>query len=114
MALHDLQIRQIKNTVGVLCEKKTMPEFKDQLTFDFEIKNQSVIIQEIRPYWQDASQTIYHDIAKLTYVKTSEEWILFWKRASGKWQKYEPAEQKHKLEELVQEIESDKHGCFFG
>ena len=114
MSFHDLEIQQIKNTVGALCERKTNSEVKDQLRFDYVIKNQSVIVQEIRPYWRDASQTIYHDIAKLTYIRTRAEWSLYWKRASGKWEKYAPAAAKTKIGELVYEIEADKHCCFFG
>lgn len=114
MDFNDLEIQNIRNTVGSLCERKTNPALRDKLRFDYVIENQSVIIQEIRPYWRDESQKIYHDVAKLTYVKTKSAWSLFWKRASGKWQTYEPAKTKTKLVDLVNEIEVDKHNCFFG
>lgn len=114
MSFNDLEIQTIKNSVGSLCDRKTNPALLDELRLDYVIEKQSVIIQEIRPSWRDKNQSIHHDLAKLTYVKSKSQWSLFWKRASGKWQRYETAQPKTRLDELVNEIELDVHGCFFG
>ncbi|MBC2716010.1 MAG: DUF3024 domain-containing protein [Desulfobacteraceae bacterium] len=37
-----------------------------------------------------------------------------WKRASGKWERYEPKDTTKELRNLVQVIKEDMYGCFFG
>ena len=48
------------------------------------------------------------------YVRTSNIWQLFWQRANGKWVSYEPLPLSKDLKSLVDKIDSDPHGCFFG
>ncbi len=114
MAFTDIDLQKIQNKVGRLCSKKTPEHLKDQLRFEYEIEKQNVIIYEIRPVWNNPSEFTKLSMAKLTYVNSQKVWKLYWKRASGKWVKYEPKESAKDLGMLVQEIEKDSYGCFFG
>ena len=112
MAFYDLELWRIKNSVGVFCEKKTNPGYYGTPRFDYFIHGQSVIIRMTTSYWKNKSQTIYHDIAKLTYVRTRATWSLYWMRGGGKWERYPPSDGITTLEELVKQIESDSTRCF--
>ena len=83
-------------------------------SFDYEIERQNVIIYEIRPAFMREGEFTKMPMAKLTYVSSRKIWKLYWKRASGKWEKYEPMDSAREISALVQEIEQDTHGCFFG
>ena len=114
MAFKDIDRHKIKKAVGGLCEKKTPAHLKDKLQFEYEIDGQNVIIYEVREIWRRAGEFTKMPIAKLTYVSSRRIWKLYWKRASGKWEKYEPKETAEDLKSLVQEIQKDEFGCFFG
>jgi hypothetical protein len=53
-------------------------------------------------------------MAKFRFVKATEQWQIYWMRASGKWKSYEPMFEASKLEDALMVIESDQYGCFFG
>ncbi len=114
MFFTDINLQKIKNEVGGFCSRKTPAHLKNKLRFDYEIEKQNVIIYEIRPVWNNPADFTKMPIAKLTYVNSRKIWKLYWKRANGKWDKYDPKESAKKLRTLVQAIEEDSYGCFFG
>lgn len=114
MAFSDIDRQKIKNKVGGLCSKMTPQHLKNKLRFEYEIENQSVIIYEIRPAFRNLGEFTKMPIAKLSYVKSGNLWKLYWQRASGKWQRYETGSSAKSLDKLVEEIERDSYGCFFG
>jgi hypothetical protein len=114
MSFSDIDIQRIKNEVGGLCKRKTPVHLKDKLRFDYAIEKQNVIIYEIRPVWNNPAEFTSLPIAKLTYVAIRKIWKLYWKRASGKWVRYETETSAKDLRALVQAIEEDIYGCFFG
>jgi len=114
MTFTDIDLQRIKNEVGGLCTKRTPAHLKDKLRFEYEIEKQSVIVFEIRPVWNNPDEITKLPMAKLKYVKSQKVWKLFWQRANMKWVKYEPNVSAKDLKELVQEIDNDFYGCFFG
>jgi hypothetical protein len=54
------------------------------------------------------------DFAKIRYYKTRRNWNLYWMRASGKWELYEPYPVATNLDRLLKIIRDDEYGCFFG
>ena len=114
MALTDIEVQRVKKIVGGLCSEKSPDEFKNELRFEYEIEKQNVVMYEVRPAWDNPSEFTRMPMAKLTYVKSENIWKLYWPRASGKWESYEPKRSSKDLGELVAEINKDTHGCFFG
>jgi len=114
MAFTEIDLQRIKNEVGGLCSRRTPAHLKNKLRFEYTIEKQNVIIYEIRPVWNNPEEHTKSSFAKLTYVKSQKIWRLYWKRASGKWEKYEPRGPDRDLGALVQEIDKDDYGCFFG
>ena len=53
-------------------------------------------------------------MAKIRYVRTSNIWQLLWQRANGKWVSHEPSPRSNNLKSIIEEIEADQYGCFFG
>ena len=114
MAFSDIERQRIKNTVEALCSRRGPAHLRDQLRFEYDIDKQHVCIYEVRPVWNNPSQYTRTAFAKLTYVKSQNIWKLYWKRASGKWERYEPLDSDKDLAVLVREIDADPYGCFFG
>lgn len=115
MTLELLQTAETINLMEIFLDKRRPPEnIRDQIDLDYKIENQSIIIFGIRPHWQNKDQKIEELIAKTTWVKTEKKWKIFWRRADLKWHTYTPQSSVERLEEFLNIVDEDKHGCFWG
>jgi hypothetical protein len=87
---------------------------RPKLDLGYEIEGQSVILNEIRPRWNNPSIIDTSAYAKETFVKKANSWKIFWRRASGKWDNYEPNRVVANLSDFLQIVDKDEHGCFKG
>jgi len=83
---------------------------RDKLDFGYRQEGQSVEIFEIRPVWNDPSEKMESSIAKATYVKSKNQWKVYWMRADLKWHGYEPCRIVKNLEEFLQVVDEDQYG----
>ena len=74
------------------------------------------MVWEIRPVYFDQSQETKHGVAKFQYIRTRNEWKLYWMRADLKWHGYDPdpGQKLNELNEQIEEVERDLYGAFFG
>ena len=89
-------------------------EIRQRLDIGYRIDNQSIIIYEERPVWNQPGEIRQGDFAKATYVKSNGIWKVFWLRANLKWDAYDPAPLVKSLQQFVKLVEEDKHNCFRG
>ena len=87
---------------------------RQKLDISYKIENQSVILQEIRPVFQNPDQIQEFGFAKATYVKSSKKWKVYWMRANQQWQLYEPKPEVGTLKEFTKLVDDDTHHCFKG
>jgi hypothetical protein len=115
MAISEFETKRIEKKVGQFIERKRPPaHIRNELDISFRISDQSFEIYEIRPQWNDPSKKIEGPIAKATYVKSKKIWKLFWMRADLKWHSYQPFPVFSHIEKILEVIEQDSHGCFWG
>jgi hypothetical protein len=115
MALSAEQIQAITVMMNGYIEEHRPPvEIRAKLDIGWRLERQSIYIFEIRPDWQDAEIIRHFDYAKATWVQTQKHWTLFWLRASGKWNIYEPLPEVGNLQRFLIEVENDPHYCFKG
>lgn len=89
-------------------------EIRDQLDLGCSCENNVIELFEIRPVWSKPGEYQNLSFAKIKYVRTQKIWKLFWMRATGKWQSYEPHPESSNLNDLLTIIDKDKYGCFRG
>ena len=96
--------------------ERTRPpkEIRHELDINYRIDGQSIILFDIRPFWQDKSRLLHLDFAKATYNKTDKRWKIYWRPGSGKWTLYEPTPTVTHLSEFLTLVEKDEHHCFKG
>ena len=96
-------------------EKIRPPEdIRSKLDIGYDYDGSVVEFYEIRPSWIDATIINHLPFARIKYVKSKQVWNLYWKRASGKWELYEQFPQDSSLQKLLDCIEEDEFGCFYG
>jgi hypothetical protein len=115
MSLDALKSMEIIETMENFMDKfRPKEEIRDQLDISYKIDGQSIVIYEIRPDWKDPHKKIESPTAKTTYIKAKNHWKIFWMRADLKWHSYKPYPIAKNVQEFVDIVIEDKHGCFWG
>ena len=114
MAFNKLDLKRIERIVGGLCRHRTLPEHSDELRLVYETSGQSVVLSEERPDWREPEKRMHNPVAKLRFARASGLWTLYWLRADLKWHAYLPAPSTVDLAALVEVIDRDEYGAFFG
>ena len=109
------EILSIEKIMGEYIETIRPPEkIRPQVDIGYKIEAQSVIIFEIRPQWNDPTVIKEYPLAKATFVKTKNNWKIFWKKSDGKWHSYSPKSEVKTLRDFINLTEEDEHHCFWG
>ena len=87
-------------------------ELRSKIDIGYDIDDQSIILNEIRPAWDNPAVIRNFGYAKATFVKAKNIWKVFWKRADGNWHSYKPAPSVERLADFLKLVEEDKHACF--
>lgn len=108
----DINEAIIKNFIEFL--RPEDPEIREQLDVGYSYDGKIFLLFEIRPVWNNPEIKEEYEFAKIRYYQTRKEWALYWMRASGKWESYEPFPTSAYLDKIIEIIGEDIHGCFFG
>ena len=108
----DINEATIKNYVSSL--RPENQEIRAQLDFGYSYDGKVIVLYEIRPVWNNPKEIQHIECAKIRVYKSRQEWNLYWMRASGKWELYEPFPKSTHLDNIIDIIKEDKHGCFYG
>ncbi len=115
MAFSELEAKKYEWMVGAFIEMRRPPvHLRDKVDIGYRISGQSIEIFEIRPVWNDPGEKMEPPIAKATYVKSRDLWKVFWMRADMKWHGYDTGAVVRTLEEFLEVVAEDSHGCFWG
>lgn len=87
---------------------------RDKLDLSFRIEGQSAELFEVRPRWDRPEEQTEEPVAMARYVKTQDEWLIYWMRGNLKWYAYDPVPSVRDPGEFLAVVEADTRGCFFG
>ena len=89
-------------------------EIRDQLDLGYSFINNVLIIFEIRSRWNNPTEKHDSPVAKARYITSRNIWKLYWMRASGKWEPYEPKPEVQTIGRLLKIIDEGTFHCFWG
>jgi len=104
----------IETMENYITKVRPRPEIRHQLDIGYEIQDQSVILQEIRPAWRKPTEIQRIGFAKATFVKSKNIWKVYWQRADLKWHSYDPKPTVRQLSDFLKLVSDDKYACFKG
>lgn len=115
MAFTDAERRRHERLVAKYIERRRPPEeLRDKIDLSFRIEGQSIVIFTIRPVWLQPDQKHESPAAKAIFVRTKNNWKVFWMRADLKWHVYPPKPTVKTLGQFLKLVEEDKYCCFWG
>lgn len=104
----------IETMENYIAKVRPRPEIRPQVDLGYEIDGQSIILNEIRPFWNDPTKIMTTGYAKATFVKNKDIWRIYWKRADNKWHLYKPFPVVGDLKHFLKVVDDDVHHCFKG
>lgn len=116
MAFTDSEIAEHTLTLeSCFWERRRPPvHLRDKIREGQRFTDQSIELFFVRPAFQRPGEFTEDSVAKVTYVRSTKAWRIFWKRADGKWHRYEPCPQTKSLAAALAVIHEDSYRCFFG
>lgn len=110
MSLPEIEQHRVGKLLGRFCEERIPPHARDQIKLLFIIKGNKVILIESRPYFDDPDQWSEMPVAQFEYSKTTKKWSLFGYNRNDRRLPYS----KGSLEKLIQDVDKDATGIFWG
>lgn len=89
-------------------------EMRNEIDNGYKFEKQAFELFTTRPIWDRKNEYRNYAFAKIKFIKSKKLWKLYWMRASGKWELYEPLPSSKNIGELLDCIEKDEYGCFLG
>ena len=114
MAISEFEIFKIEKLAAQFCDQRNTHFPPDQLIICYRVEDQDLYIYEVRPHWKNPAVKTELMTAKIKYIKSKSIWKLYWQRQNMKWVPYEPMESSKELSRLLEEIDKDPYGCFWG
>lgn len=76
-AINSIDIIEIME--NYLSRIRPEPEIRAKLDINYEIENQSIILNEVRPFWAYPKEILVFGYARATFVKSTNNWKIYWK-----------------------------------
>ena len=109
--LIDLTEYKIKSLIENLRPPK---EIRDQVDIGYSFDGKELILFEVRPFWDDPQQVHKLPFACTRFIKSKGIWKVYWLRASGKWNLYDPVPKVMDVEKFFAIVNEDEYACFRG
>jgi len=114
MALSELQRAQVSRRLSDYCESRVPLRVRDQVRLSFRLAPHHVELFEERPRYDAPEIWMEHSIAKFRYVASRREWWLYCIRRDLRWHRYEPFPLARDFDKLLDEVDEDPTGIFWG
>ena len=114
MAIPELLRKTVENKLSRYCQSKIPPEAKGQIKLSWEIRGNHVTLIESRPYFLDPNEWTKAKVAQFRFDPQGKTWSLFCRDRNGRWHLYNHAKPASNLEPLINALDSDITGIFWG
>jgi hypothetical protein len=116
MAVPELTLRAAMTQVESFCRRHVPEKYRDEVRLEATVRGNSVTVVERRPPWREGIGTEWTSlkIAQLRYDSALALWSLYRSDSNDRWQHYADATPARSVATLIEAIEDDRSGVFFG
>lgn len=102
--------------VRELCDTRVPDHVRHQVRVELDEGPQALTIIECRPPWREdyGPEWTRSPLARLRYVGTTRLWTLYYRRHTGRWERYPLLTPVRRIGELIDEIDRDPICIFWG
>ncbi len=114
MALPELTRQQVERRLTAFCDARVPAHVRNKVRLAFSIRGNKVTLIEERVGWQDPSRWIQSPVARFDYDAASGAWTLRCRDRNCKWYFYELQPPTKRFDDLIEEVQRDPTGIFWG
>ena len=121
MPIPELELKRVERTLKEYCDEKVPEHVRDKLRIAFRVKGNQITLYETRPmpefmmkYAKNPGEPSETEVAKFDYMPRKVSWCLKWSDRNLKWHKYDGLEDVARFEDLLEEVDRDPTGIFWG
>lgn len=114
MPLPDLVKHSAKKKIEAFCERRVPAHVRDQIRLTIKFRGSSMTLIENRPYFRDPSTWTEAPIAQFRFDTDKRSWKLYSRDRNSRWHEYDFTEPRSSLDELIEEVDRDPTGIFWG
>jgi hypothetical protein len=114
LSLSDTVKHQVDTVLRAFCERRVPLHVRDKVRLVYDFRGNAVTLYEDRPLWKDPSKWTHGAIAQFRFDATNGEWTLYCADRNSKWHEYLDVTPTSRFESLLEEVDKDPTGIFFG
>lgn len=112
MMLPELDIARARR----YCEHKVPARARHQVYVELEVDARALTIVERRAPWREdfGPEWTRSPVARLRYTQRTATWALYWRDRNARFHRYDIHEPSARIEILLEELDRDPTGIFWG
>lgn len=114
MPLSEFEIKRVDKLFTAYCEGKVPGHLRNHIRLEYRIRDNEVSLVESRPHLQGSGEWISTRVACFRKDSKAETWQLFWADRNSQWQPYSSLPSHRDIEKLLQAVENNESGLFWG
>ncbi len=114
MALSEFEKAIVKKKLDPYCRRRVPPRARDEVRLKYSFRGDSVTLYEERPTFFDVSDWVKIPIAQFRFDSINRSWALYWPDRNSRWHEYDDIMPSDDLDTLLDEVEADPTGVFWG
>lgn len=116
MPFSETELESLTSEIEAVIWSKRRPphSMRDQIREGQRISGYSVELFLNRPLWNQPDEWYEEAVAKIKFVKSTQQWKLYWMRADLKWHAYPETPSTKTFRQALEIVEADTHCCFWG
>jgi Protein of unknown function (DUF3024) len=111
-----LVLRAAMTKVESFCRRRVPEKYRDEVRLEATVRGNSITVIERRPPWREGIGPEWTSlkIAQLRYDSGAALWSLYWSDSRDRWLLYTDATPARSVDTLIEAIEGNHSGAFFG
>ncbi len=114
VAIPEFELRRVRALLERYCEARVPPHVRHKLTLGFSVRGSAVTLFERRPRFDAPSEWLEHGVARFRYSAAAGSWSLYCMHRDLKWHRYLSCGPAKRFETLLDEVQADPTGIFWG
>jgi len=114
MPIPPIQKQLVEKLMQAYCDKRVPKELQDRIKLFYKIRGDNITLIESRPFWQDETQWIDATVAQIRFENANKTFTLYCADRNDRWHLYDFIESSKELKDILQEIDRDPTGIFWG
>lgn len=114
MSLPEVIKSQIEKVLAPYCVSKVPPDLQEQLRVGFKYWGNSVTLFQERPTFWEPETWVDIVVAQFRYDQKNKRWTLYCADRNSRWHLYDLIEPTPDFEALLEEVDEDPTGIFWG